>query len=243
MTLPRPYVLKFIKKEQESKDAFSFYFERPADFEFLPGQHISILLEIANPDEKGNRRNFSISSSPTEKDFLRITSRIRESSFKQTLMKLNVGTEVKIIGPIGNFVLNEQEKGPHILLAGGIGITPFRSMIKFVHDKKLDVSIILFASFSTSDDLIFNEEFEEIIKSNNSIKIVETVTKPEESTTAWKGQTGRINKELIKKYVADIPSSIFYLCGPPEMVISLSDIVKDMGVKEDKIRKEQFTGY
>ena len=153
--LPKQFDTKFIKKEQVAQDAYSFYFEKP-DIEFLPGQYMQLKLDIPNPDIRGATRLFSITSSPTE-NHLRITTRIIQSSFKLALSNLKPNDQVHIVGPYGKFIFDETDNSPHIFLAGGIGITPYLSMIKYAYDKNLNISMTLFTSFRKVEDIVYRD--------------------------------------------------------------------------------------
>ncbi len=242
--IPKDFFLPFLKKEKVSKDAYSFYFDRKSsDFIFLPGQYIRMTLPIENPDERGKSRFFSVSSSPLEKDYLTVTTRIIQSSFKKSLAELVPGTQVKFFGPTGQFIFYEEEIIQHVFLAGGIGITPFRSMITYAAAKRFNTSITLFASFSTVEDMIFYNELTEIATNNPNIKIVYTITHPENLQTSWQGETGRISENLIKRYITDPLQSLCYIAGPPIMVLGMETMVKEMGIAQEKIKKENFIGY
>ncbi|MCL5438526.1 MAG: FAD-dependent oxidoreductase [Patescibacteria group bacterium] len=237
------FYLKFVKKEKVSKDAHTFYFDCSGrGIDFLPGQFTQIFLPIEDP-ERGNSRYFTISSSPLNKDFLTITTRIVKSKFKKTLFELTPGTEVKFLKPSGGFVFREEDNEPRVFLAGGIGVTPFHSIIAYITVKKITTQITLFASFSTVEDIVFYDEFTQISKSNPNIEIVYTITKPEESKSQWTGETGRISEQMIKKYVNDIADSSFWVAGPPTMVTAILEIINNLGVQKEKIHKENFSGY
>ncbi len=243
MNESRTFTVSFLKKEQLTEDTYSFYFDRPSDFQFEPGQYLRLTLDIVDPDERGNKRMFTISSSPTEKDHLTITTRIIQSSFKKTLHALTANTPVTIFGPLGRFVLNEQELAPRVFLAGGIGITPFHSMIRYAADKNLSIPITLFTSFKNADEVVFREELKEIIQKHSRFELVETVTRPEEGKKPWDGHVGRVDAEWIKQNVANISSSLFYISGPGKMVDALSEVVQSLDVDQEKIRTEKFPGY
>lgn len=233
---------ELIKKEKVSADAYSFYFKRPKDYEFKPGQYLRIEIEIENPDVRGNSRLFTISASPTETDLM-ITTRIIQSSFKKTLKQMKNGTKVKIFGPYGAFTLNEEDLRPRVFLAGGIGITPFHSMIAYVVANNLSIPITLFTSFKIPEEIVYGDQMREIAKNYKWFKLIETVTRPEESKIPWKGLTGRISADLIKDSILDLPSSIFYISGPPKMVDALSETVKSLNIPQENIKIEKFTGY
>lgn len=246
--MPQAFELHFIEKKQESEDSFSFYFDRKAyfdrknhPFDFLPGQYIKMFLDVENPDDRGNSRFFSIASSPTEKDYIFITTRIIQSTFKMALVGLQVGTPVKFIGPFGNFVLREEERKPKVFVAGGIGATPFRSMIKYSQDKNLQDVLYLFNSFKGVKDIPYYAEMSVIRETYPVFNYIPTVT--ENKTPDWAGETGRINSEMIKRYVKDVNIPIFYIAGPEVMVEALSKVIADMGVASENIRSESFPGY
>lgn len=242
--IPSAFSLPFLKNEQVAKDAYAFYFDTSAHpFSFLPGQYIRMILPLESPDERGNRRLFSLAYSPLEKKYLRIITRVIQSSFKKALLELQPGTPVNFWGPAGRFVLDEQEVTPKVFLAGGIGVTPFISMLEYATQKRLTTPLTLFVSFSSPEDCIYYAQFIEYTKEYSQIKIVYTITRPD-ATASWKGEIGRISETMIRKYVHDAAtSSLYYISGPDLMVDAMESIVMGMGVPEDLIRKEIFTGY
>ena len=239
---PKEFALPFIKKQQEAKDVYSFYFDQThTDFSFIPGNWIRVTLNLPSPDQRGNSRSFSIASSPLQKDILMITTKISQSVFKQTLYSLTPRDAVQFFGPVGRFLLNEEETQPHILLAGGIGITPFHSMLSYAHKKKLTIPLTLFASFATVEDMMYYHELQAL--ENEYIKIIYTITQPAKSLGQWHGETGRISEEMIKKYVTDPLASLYYIVGPGVMVSTMEEMVKEMHIPQEQIRKETFVGY
>lgn len=238
------FSLTFLKKEKVSADAYSFFFDRKeTQFSFLPGQYIRMTLDIKNPDERGNPRFFTIASSPTEEDYVMITTRVIKSAFKKTLLDLVPGTKVKLDGPFGNFVLNEEDKNPRIFLAGGIGITPFRSMVVYAHDKKLAIPMTLFASSSRTDDTVYFDELKKVEEELLDFRYIVTVTKPEESKIKWNGETGRIDEEKLRKYTDNVSEPVYYISGPNAFVTAMHELVKGLGVDPQKIKTEVFPGY
>ncbi len=222
--------MKLIDKRQLTKDTYSFIFERPSKFTFLPGQYLKIFLNIKNPDSRGVSRYFTISSSPTEKN-LAITTRIIKSSFKQKLGSLLLGSVVEMRGPWGNFILDEKDKRPRVYLAGGIGITTARSMAVYIRDKNLDIPFTLLASFSKKDRVIFYDELTAF--KNKKIKTIFKMT----------SETGRINENTIKETVEDTGNSVYYISGPISFVEAMEKIIKGLGVAEKNIKTEDFPGY
>lgn len=238
MIVPRKFNLQFLRKVKESEDAYSFYFEKK-DLEYSAGQYMKVVLDIKNPDDRGNSRFFTLSSSPDEEQ-IRITTRIIQSSFKIAFNELSPGQEISFNGPFGNFVLTDDKK-PLLFLAGGIGVTPFRSMIKYASDNGLDRQINLFVSWSNPGEMVYREEFEKISREHKNFIYVPTITHPDGNN--WDGEIGRIDKEKIEKYTRGFSDSIFYLSGPQVMVEAMEKMVEEMGIKGEQIKTDKFPGY
>lgn len=237
--------LKLLKKEDEAKGTKSFYWESEKPVTYIAGQYYYFTLpSLKYPDPRGATRHFTLSSSPTEGNPIRNTTRIRqESGFKKTLDELEMGALIEGEGPNGTFILDEAEPGPHVFLAGGIGITPFRSMIKYAADKNLKTQIHLVYSNSIPEEITFRVELEALAKSWPNLKLDMTITKPEESKEPWKGLTGRIDENLIQKLVPDFKDKIFWVCGPPAMVEGIEQALGKLNLSSGKVRSEKFTGY
>jgi len=222
--------LNFIKKEKISRDVFAFYFDRKSlNLNFLAGQYIHLYLSVRNEKGRGNSRMFTISSSPLEKDYLLITTKKGKSLFKKTLFNLKSHTSVKFYGPSGGLVLNETKRVSYVFLALGIGITPFRSIIKYVSQKNLKIPITLIVSFSKKEDFLFLSELLAISKSNPNIKVVYTLK--------------RINGEFIKKHIKNINKHAYFIAGSPSGVSDLEEVASKTGVINDRIFIEDFEGY
>lgn len=231
--------LKVSQKKQETENVFSLIFEKPNGFKFYSGQYLDIELPV---DDKygGNTRAFSISSSPTE-DFLMVTPKKGISEFKKFMEKLNVGDTITTSHPVGTFTLDESS--PAIFIAGGIGITPFRSMVKYAVDQSLDTPITLFYS-NSDDNFLFKSQLDEWQKKLPNLTIHYVIT----------SESGHLDKEsflklypilytLYPKNYSPQASLIYYLAGPPEMVDDLAKILIDLGLDETDIRYDRFDGY
>ena len=230
--------LKLVKKITEAKGTKSFFWEPQGPIDFLPGQYYYYTLPKLNyPDPRGETRHFTISNSPTEAGFLRLTTRIREESgFKKTLDEIPVGAEVEGEGPTGTFILDEKEAGPHIFLAGGIGITPFRSFIKYAIDKKLTIPMYLIYSNSNSD-FALGEELKKMDRESNFVSI----------EFFDSGKSGHLDgakiKGIVEKWKLNEKSATWWLVGPPAFIDAVEEILEKMGTTSDRIRSEKFTGY
>lgn len=239
------FELIFLKKEKLNKNTFTFYFSRvkrgSVSFDFNPGQYLKLFLNIENPDERGTSRYFTISSSPTDKDYLTITTRIIKSSFKLKLASLVPGEKVRSFGPLGYFEFDPKSKKQNIFLSGGMGITPFHSILKFVDYKRIDFRITLISSFSTKEEIIFYDELKKIESKNPNVKVIYTLTKNKSLTKEF--ENGRINEELIKKHVSGYKNAKYFIVGPESFEFFMFEIIQEMGIKEENIFKENFPGY
>lgn len=235
--------VKLVGREEVAERTSSFRFEKPPGWTFKAGQTVDItLLDPPETDSLGNTRTFSIASTP-EESTLMIATRMRDTAFKRTLGTMPLGTAVKVEGPFGNFVLHNNPAKTAVLLAGGIGVTPFHSMVFRAAHEKLPHRIFLFLSNRRPEDAAFLHELQELEKENPNYKLIATMTGMENSSRPWQGETGLINKEMLSRYVKDAPSPIYYIAGPPGMVKGLREMLEQAGVDTDDIRAEDFPGY
>jgi ferredoxin-NADP reductase/nitrite reductase/ring-hydroxylating ferredoxin subunit len=247
------------KKKVEGTDMMSFKFskqnnqegEGKRSLDYTAGQYAYFDIGGVKDDPKGPIRHFTITSSPTE-DFIMISTRIRDTPYKKRLASIEEGIRVKVRGPEGKFVLHEDYSNPAVFLSGGIGVTPFRSMIKYATDKQLPLKIVMFDSNRNEQNILYKNEFDEWTNTNKNFKIVYTISEDEDegkqSSSSWKGERGRIDKEMCTKhltnYDCDINRSIFYVCGPPAMLNAMKKILEDeLKVTKERIKVEEFTGY
>lgn len=215
-------------------DTKSFRFKKPDGFDHLAGQWMYVTIRI---DGNERRKHFTISSSPTE-GYLEFTKKIRDSEFSQALGKLKGGEWASLEGPYGSFYYDGQY--PEIgFLSGGIGITPIRSICRFCTDKKLNTGIILLYASKTPDDIVFREELESMEKANPNINVKHVISRDPD----WQGLKGHIDSEMIRQQIPDYRDRVFYICGPPAMNDTLQKELKKLGLPEEKIKVEHFSGY
>lgn len=239
-----PFFLPFDHKEQLTRDTFTFYFKRNGqERDFVPGQYYEMKLDIKNSDDRGDGRVFTISSSPTNAEFITITTRIIQSSFKLRLNELQPGEMVQFNGPWDDLNFDEKDTSPHVFLAGGIGITPYHSIVSYSIDKNIKTPMILFVSWKARDEMVFDDFFRNANNHLENFSYVPTLTEEELSPSEWDGEMGRISEDMIKKYVTDITNSKYFFAGPPAMVKALKETVEGMGVPKEKIIAEEFEGY
>lgn len=248
-TRPSKLQLRLLEKKKHSgTDVMSFQFARISQenqyLDYKAGQYCVLDLGTKQ-DPEGPVRSFTMASSPTEKDSILITTRIRETPFKKKLEALDIGTSINISAPLGRFVLHEDYSNPAIFLSGGIGVTPFRSMIKYATDAKLPIQITMFDANRNQENIIFKDEFDSWAALNPNLKIVYALSDPGHSGD-WKGETGYINKAMVNKYLDSnqIDTSTFYICGPPAMLAAMKRLlVEELHVSNDRIKVEEFLGY
>jgi ferredoxin-NADP reductase len=228
--------------KNETHDTRSFIFEKPAEFNFVAGQHLRWRHDHNSSDNRGITRPFSISASPTE-NFLMFTTKFAPengSSFKKALRELSPGVEFQVDGPKGEFILPEDRSVPIVFLGGGVGITPFRSIIKWATDDKIPTKLTLIYANKTPGDIIFKREFDDWATKNPNFKTTYTVDTPNEG---WTGEVGRMSGEMIQRCVTDLSKPHYFICGPEGMINSYQEILRGLGISEDQIRTENFSGY
>ncbi len=210
--------------------------------QYKAGQYAFFKLENVAGDPRGQTRCFSLASSPTEQGTLLISTRVSSSIYKQKLAALEQGKRLLAWEPSGEFVLHDDYSRPAIFLSGGIGVTPFRSMIKYATDKVLPLRIVFFNSSSDERRILYREEFDSWSRENKNLIVVYTLTR--EMNSEWKGERGRIDKAMIVRHAGDTARAIFYVCGPSEMVNTMQTLLREeMHVPKDRIKVEEFTGY
>ncbi|MGQ0667362.1 MAG: ferredoxin--NADP reductase [Nitrospiraceae bacterium] len=230
-------------RRQVAERTMAFQFERPQGFTFKAGQSIDmILMNPSETDREGNGRAFSIASAPDE-GVLLVATRMRDTAFKRELATMSIGSQVKIHGPFGNLVLHNDQSRAAVFLAGGIGITPFRSILLQAAREQLPHRLHLFYSNRRPEDAPFLEELEALPRQNPSYTFVPTVTDLRRSDRSWQGETGRIDQAMLAKHLKDAASPIYYMAGPPGMVSAMRTLLASMGIDDEDIRTEEFAGY
>jgi len=236
------YQIKLLGHREIAAGTTSFFFEKPAGFNFKAGQYCDFTL--VNPpetDAEGNTRTFSIASAPFE-ECIEIATRMRDTAFKRVLGSLAIGAPIKAEGPMGSMTLQNDASRPAALLAGGIGITPFRSMVAQAAHDKLPHEIYLFYSNRRPEDAAFLEELANLQKQNPKFHFVPTFTGAS-LPAADSPETGYINGDMLKKYLPDVAKPIYYLAGSLAMVTDMRNMLDQMGIDSDWIKAEEFAGY
>ncbi len=213
----------------------SFRFLRPNTFNFTSGQFMFVTIR----NEQQLTKHFTISSSPTEKDFIEFTKKLTDHPFSISLSKSKVGDVAIIDGPYGDFTF-QSEYDRVGMLSGGIGITPLRSICKYCTDTRSETKITLLYGNHTEEDIVFRHELEEMQLINRNMKVVFVLN---QASQAWKGYSGRIDAEMIRKEIPEYEKTLFFTCGPPAMVDAMEKLLKELHIPKGQIRKENFLGY
>ncbi|MBI1888453.1 MAG: FAD-dependent oxidoreductase [Candidatus Spechtbacteria bacterium] len=237
------FVVNLKARKEIAESTMEFRFEKPKGFEFIAGQHV--LVTLINPketDAEGNRRVFCLASAPYEEDLI-VACRMRDTAFKREFGTMKIGSEVELRGPYGSMTLDKTQGKPAVFLAGGIGITPFRSIILDATARRLAGELSLFYSNYRPEDAAYISELRGIEKENKNYTFIPTMTEMKKSKMTWNGERGYISKEMLAKYVEDLKLPVYYITGPPLMVLSMQAVLLEMGVAPDSIETEQFIGY
>ena len=237
------YKARFKGSEQIADGTMAFHFEKPGGFDFKAGQAIDLVLRApAVNDVLPARHTFSIVSAPHENG-LTIATRMRGSPFKQAMSALAVGAEVELEGAFGSLTLHNDRKRPAIMIAGGIGITPFVSILRQAAKEQLAQSFVLIYSNRRPQDAAFLAELQALEEGMANFQLIATMTQIGQSKQAWSGPTGQIDTSLLTHVTASRLAAIYYLAGPPLFVEAMQDLLNETGVEDDDIRSEGFYGY
>ena len=234
---------KLVGRQEVAERTMVFRLEKPSGWAFKAGQSIDLtLLDPPETDAEGNTRALTIASAPSEENLM-VATRLRDSAFKRTLQAIPLGTELKIEGPFGNLLLHNKAERPAVFLAGGIGITPARSIAVHAAREKLLHRIFVFYSNRRPEDAAFLAELEGLQKENPRFKLIATMTGMAKSARKWDGEANHIDKKMLAKHLSDPLLPVYYVTGPPAMVAAMRLMLNDAGVNDDDIRSEEFSGY
>lgn len=236
------YSLSLKGRKLAASDTMAFLFDKPAGFTYSAGQFADWTLADAEGGDDEKTHTFTISSAPFE-DELILTTRLRDSAFKRKLKNAAPGAKVLMEGPDGEFVLPGDASAPIVFLTGGIGVTPARSIVMQATHDRLPHRITVISSNRRPEDAPFLDDFVWAQTQNPHFRLVSTITKPAEAVGKWEGETGRIDEDLLRKYVGDLSTPRFFLSGPPELVAALAELLKKADVDERNITTEDFEGY
>ena len=208
--------------------------------DYRPGHYFWVELpDRGHSDEKGLRRHISLATSPTEGGVVGLATRLRDTAFKRTLSELEVGDEVQVEEPKGSFLLPEDASTEYIFVAGGIGITVFRSMLRFIADEGLPYRVTLVYSNRDRESAAFLDELEELERRIDGLRVVVTMT----DDPAWEGETRHLDAKVLGELVGGLDGKTFLVAGPPQMAEAVSASLLAAGVDEERVLADKFSGY
>ena len=209
--------------------------------DFRPGQYFHVTLpNLGEDDEKGLRRHITVVTSPNERGVLGFATRMRDSAFKRTLRELPVGSEVDVEPPKGTFTLPDDPSRPLVFVAGGIGITVFRSMLRYIQEEELPYRVTLIYSNRDRASTAFLDELRELKQTLPDFRLVITMTQDPD----WDGETRKVDAEFLKDYFeADLDRYTFLVAGPPGMAEGVQAALREAGVRDENVITERYSGY
>jgi ferredoxin-NADP reductase len=230
------------EKREVARETLFVVFELLGEkVDFQPGQYFWVtLLDPPFDDEKGPRRHITVATSPNERGVLGLCTRLRDTAFKRSLAELPLGTEVEVEQPKGDFVLPDETDLPYVFVAGGIGITVFRSMLRYISEENLPHRVTLVYSNRDRESAAFFDELGELERANRNLQVVLTMT----ADPGWDGERRRIGPELLRDHLGEELASFRYmLAGPPAMVEGVIEQLRAAGIPDERVRAERFSGY
>lgn len=241
---PKEKLLLYLKERiQISPDMYDFVFAPRKKMNYTAGQYMEWTLQHPKTDSRGNRRYFTLASSPTE-DTLRIGVKFvpTGSSFKNVLLHMDPKMPLVAAQLTGDFTLPKDQTKKLVFLGGGIGITPFRSILKYLTDKNEKRDIVLFYSNKTASEIVYKDVFDAAEKTLG-IKTIYTVTDPAQVPADWKGKTGRVDANMITQLVPDFKQRTYYISGPHAMVTGYERLLSSLGIPSTQIVIDYFPGF
>lgn len=236
-------ILKLQEKRKIAFDIWDFVFTAQKELLLTPGQYMEWTLFQKNPDSRGSRRYFTLASSPTENEIrLGIKFPIEVSSFKKSLFSLPIGGEIMAGQLAGEFTLPSDQSKKMVFIAGGVGITPFRSMLKYLLDNRQKREITVFYSNRNASEIAYRDVLDQADQ-QLGIKIIYTLTDVDQVPQGWIGKIGWIDEKMIKEEVPDFNERFFYLSGPHGMVKAFEETLSKIGVKKSQIKTDYFPGF
>jgi ferredoxin-NADP reductase len=237
------YEVRLEGREEIAEGTMAFHFEKPSGFSFKPGQAIDVvLINLPTTDPQSARHTFSLVNAPFQ-DELVVATRMRDSGFKRAIKSLPIGSPTKLEGAFGSLTLHNDRTRPAVFIAGGIGITPFMSILRQAAQDQLPQQLMLLYSNRRPEDAAFLAELQQLEQQNKNFRLEATMTDMSKSSRPWEGETGLIDEDLVKRVGGDLAAPIYYLAGPPAMIEAVRQTLNQAGINDDDIRSEEFYGY
>lgn len=233
-------VSEIIQRTQDIK-TFRFDVGGRKEVRYQAGQFLFVTIKI---DGREAVHHFTLSSSPTEtaaKGYIEFTKRITNSEYSQALDAMQPGVWARLRGAEGDFILPRRQKNL-AFLSGGIGITPLRSMLRYIADKKLQYDVVLIYGNNTLENTAFRDELDKIAAAHDNIRVEYVLSGPD-FPPHWEGKRGFIIREVVTELMPDYTKRIYYLSGPLRMVLSLEEQLAQANIPQKQIKRDYFPGY
>jgi ferredoxin-NADP reductase len=229
------------EKREVAKGTLLVVFDlQGSEVDFRPGQYFWVELpDRGYQDEKGLRRHISVVTSPTERGVLGLCTRLRDTAFKKTLAELEVGDEVEVEPPKGDWQLPEDTSPHYVFVAGGIGITVFRSILRYISDTGEPYRVTLVYSNRDRESTPFLDELQELEGTLPDFELVLTMTDDDD----WDGETRRVDAEMLRDHLGELDAHTYLIAGPPAMVEAVVEQLAGAGVPEEQMLPDRFSGY
>jgi ferredoxin-NADP reductase len=241
-TVAAPTLLRLRDRREVAAGTVAFHFDKPPGLAFKPGQAIELLLPDPSNGSETMGHAFSLVSAPFE-DELVIATRMRDSQYKRALASLAPGAGARIEGPFGSLTLHKDTRRAAVFIAGGIGITPFMSMLRQAARDGFSRDVALLYSNRRPEDAAYLDELRALQAKHPRFRLVATMTEAQASALAWNGETRPIDASLVRAAADGLPSPIFYVAGPPGLVEAVRKALSAAEVDDDDVRSEDFYGY
>ena len=227
-------------KREVAKGTLFVRFEIGDYPDYRPGAYFWVELpDRGHQDEKGLRRHISLATSPTERPLVGLATRLRDTAFKRTLTELEVGDEVEVEEPKGSFLLPENTEQKYVFVAGGIGITVFRSMLRYIADEQLPYRVTLVYSNRDRESAAFLDELEELERRVDGLSLILTMT----DEPGWDGETRHLDATVLGELLGGLEDKTFFVAGPPPMAEAVAESLTKAGLPEERVRADKFSGY
>lgn len=235
---------RLLARQEVAQGTLAFHLEKPDGFDFKPGQAFEVLLPRASAGSSGQDAGhaFSIVSAPHEHDLV-FATRMRDSAYKRALAGLEIGAPLEIDGPFGSLTLHRKAERAGVLIAGGIGITPFISMIRHAVHSRSQQALVLVYSNRRPEDTAFLAELQAHAQALPHFTLHATMTDMAHSAHTWDGATGMVDAAFVQRATQGLPAPIYYVSGPPGLVQAMRETLTQAGVDDDDVRSEEFFGY
>src|SRR5213080_4207965 len=237
------YQMTLVDRQRIARDTVAFWLDaNGASSDFRAGQHADFVFTDASvQSESDNSRIFSLASSPHDKRPVMIAMRMRQTAFKNALKAAALGTKFTVSRPRGSFTLHRDVTKPAVFIAGGIGITPIRSILQWATQERLPHKLYLFYSNRETDDAAFIEDLESMTVQNPNFTFVPTITRHKALARPY--EKSHVNREMLTRHLLGLNGPIYYIAGPSRMVNAITNMLNSSGVNEDDMRTEEFGDY